>query len=219
MTRFFDPRTADETPGDKRLYAPATARNRDVILEVLTAHLPRRGTLLEVASGTGEHAAHMAPHLPDIYWQPSDIEAEKINSINAWRQASGAENILPAIALDVLAHDFATLDAPAPLSAVMSANLIHIAPWSVAEALIDKAGRALGTGGVLYLYGPYKRGGVHTAPSNESFDQSLKSRDVAWGVRDLEAVSTLAETAGFDAPVVMEMPANNLSLVFTKTGL
>lgn len=219
MNRFFDPKTSNnnsDSMADERLYAPATARNRDVLLDVFLAHIAKNGALVEVASGTGEHAAHIANHMKPLYWQPSDIEAEKLHSINAWAQAIGAENILPAQHFNVLEQSFADLKLPAPLTTVSAINLIHIAPWSVAEALVRKAAGALTTDGALFLYGPYKRGGDHTSPSNESFDQSLKSRDATWGVRDLEAVSTLAIGHGFREPVVIEMPANNLSVIFKK---
>ncbi len=216
MNPFFDPQANSEDTVSKRLYAPATARNRDFILDVLKAHHPGHGTLLEIASGSGEHAAHMAHHFDGAHWQPSDIEPEKINSIDAWRADSGTDALLPAIRFDAVADDMAALDFPAPLTAVMAVNLIHIAPWAVAEALIAKAASTLETDGVVFLYGPYKRNGVHTSPSNESFDQSLKSRDARWGVRDLEAVTDLACAAGFKEPTIVEMPANNLSVIFRK---
>ena len=215
MARFFDPK-AHET-GDVRLHAPATARNRDAILALFDAHLPRAGTLVEVASGTGEHAAHLAPALAPLHWQPTDIEPDHLASINAWRSHSGAKNILPAHAFNVLtdAWDFAHL--PEPVVAMAAINLIHIAPWMVAEALIAGAGKLLPSSGVLFLYGPYKVGGAHTAPSNEAFDASLKSRNPAWGVRDREAVIDLAAQAGFSAPHIEPMPANNFSLIFRKS--
>ncbi len=216
MSNFFDPQGNDNV-SDKRLYAPATERNRDHILEVLKDHHPGEGTLLEVASGTGEHAAHMAGHFMSADWQPSDLEADKLASIDAWAQTNGHTNILPAVRFDVLTDDMTTLALRKPLNAVFAANLIHIAPWSVAEALISKAGNALPTGGIFFLYGPFKRGGTHTAPSNESFDTSLKSRDTTWGVRDLEAVEKLAKDAGFEAPTIIEMPANNLSIIFRRS--
>ena len=215
MSKFFDPQ-GKGVAADKRLYAPATARNRDVILDLLKQHHPGSGTLLEVASGTGEHAACMAGHFPKADWLPSDLEGDKIQSINAWARESGNKNILPAVRFDVLADDMIKLTASQPLMSVMAANLIHIAPWVVAETLIAKAGKALPSGGMLFLYGPFKRNGKHTAPSNESFDASLKSRDIAWGVRDLEAVEKLATDGGFHKPAVIEMPANNLSVIFRK---
>ena len=200
----------------ERLYAAATTRNRDVIFDALSPHLGQSGTLFEVASGTGEHAAHMAPMLPNHHWQPSDIDSGHLASINAWRTQVGTDNFLPARRFNVLEHDFHNPALPAPLRAILAINLIHIAPWIVAETLISKAGAALKKGGFLFLYGPYKRDGAHTAPSNEHFDASLKSRNENWGVRDMEAVVSLAEKAGFGSPKITAMPANNFALVFPK---
>lgn len=215
MSKFFDPKSAGST-ADKRLYAPATERNREVILEVLKLHHPGYGTLLEFASGTGEHAAYMADHFNDAFWQPTDIEPDKIDSMNAWRSSTAQKSMLHGQLFNVLEHEISSLSLPAPLTTVFSANLVHIAPWVVAETLIHKSGEALTAEGILFLYGPFKRDGAHTSSSNESFDQSLKARDTAWGVRDLEAVQGLAAAAGFGAPTIIEMPANNLSVVFKK---
>lgn len=229
MSRFFEPKAADELPTDKKLYAPATERNRDVLLEVFRVHLPGSGTLVEVASGTGQHAAHMASHLQPLYWQPSDIEPDKLDSINAWAAESAnksgpksgpkpnTDNILPAVQFNVLEDEFTDLKVPTPINVIAAINLIHIAPWSVAEALVHKASATLDAGGTLFLYGPYRRGGMHTSPSNQSFDTSLRSRNNSWGVRDLEAVAELALGHGFDDPAIIEMPANNLSLVFKRS--
>ncbi|SDD24700.1 MULTISPECIES: DUF938 domain-containing protein [Kordiimonas] len=216
MTRFFDPGQHEDETADARLRAAATARNRDVILAVLKTHLPERGSLLEVASGTGEHAAHMAGHFPNLHWQPTDIDPRHIASIDAWRIHVGQDNILPAKHLDVLEDRWPIDHLPAPLVAVMAVNLIHISPWEVTETLVAGAGETLGSGGVFYLYGPYKRFGAHTSESNEAFDASLKSRDPSWGVRDMESVVELAAEAGFGKPEVIPMPANNFSLVFKK---
>jgi len=183
---------------------------------VFRTHLPRDGTLVEVASGTGEHAAHMASHLHPLIWQPTDIEPDKLDSINAWAEKSGAKNILPAVHMNVFEDQFSDLAVPAPISAIAAINLIHIAPWRVADALVRGASATLDAGGILFLYGPYRRGGAHTSPSNESFDASLRSRDSSWGVRDLEAVADLATDHGFSDPTIVEMPANNLSLVFKR---
>ncbi|TNE64621.1 MAG: DUF938 domain-containing protein [Alphaproteobacteria bacterium] len=212
MARFFNP---DAVGADARLHAPATERNRDAILSVLKAHLPSDGTLLEIASGTGEHAAYLAPRFPTLYWQPTDIDPAHLASISAWRDEGAAPNLLPPRELDVLAP-WPLHELPAPVRAVAAINLIHIAPWAVAEALIAGAGRLLGAGGILYLYGPYRRGGKHTADSNAAFDLSLKRHSIDWGVRDMEEVIDLAETAGFRSPAVLAMPANNFSLVFRK---
>jgi SAM-dependent methyltransferase len=196
---------------DARLVYPATARNREPLLTVLRACLPEAGQVLEIASGSGEHVAHFARALPRLVFQPSDPRAECRASIDAWAAHEALGNIRPALALDVTAAwpDLA-------VDAVLCSNMVHIAPWSAAEGLMRGAGEALAPGGLLFLYGPYKRGGAHTAPSNAAFDASLRAQDPAWGVRDLEAVVSLAEAAGFSAPAIMEMPANNLSLIFRK---
>ena len=213
MSRFFNPGAAGD---DARLHAPATARNRDYILDVLREHLPREGSLLEVASGTGEHASFFAPHFPDIDWQPTDIDESHLESIAAWRAHTACPSLLSPMRFDVLTDDWALPHLEKPLVAVLAINLIHISPFDVTVALMENAGRTLGSGGVLFLYGPYRRGGAHTAPSNESFDASLKARNPAWGVRDMEKVISLANQNGFGAPVIVPMPANNFSLVFKK---
>lgn len=213
MSRFFDPENRDN---DARLHAPATERNRHVILDVLKAHLPSSGALLEVASGTGQHAAHFAPHFPGLDWQPTDLDPLHVTSIDAWRDHVGADNLRTALLLDVMARDWPTSHLNGPVMGLTAINLIHIAPFSVTQSLIDGAARHVSDGGVLFLYGPYKQNGAHTSDSNEAFDASLKSRNPDWGVRDMEVVTELATDAGFNAPEVIAMPANNFSLVFTK---
>jgi SAM-dependent methyltransferase len=195
---------------DARLYAPATARNRAPILDVLKRHLPARGVVLEVASGSGEHVAHFAQAFPDLVFQPSDPDPDGRASIDAWRAELALPNVRPAIVLDATAEAW-PVDAA---DAVLCINMIHIAPWSAAEGLVRGTARLLPKGGVLYLYGPFKRGGHHTAASNEAFDRSLRMQNSAWGVRDLEAVADLARAQGFSEPQIEQMPANNLSLVF-----
>jgi SAM-dependent methyltransferase len=195
---------------DRRIHAPPAGRNRDPILAVLRRVLPQSGLVLEVASGTGEHVAYFAKTLPGLVFQPSDPDAERRASIDAW--AEGAANIFPAIALDATAAVWPVTAA----DVVLCCNMIHIAPWAAAVGLVSGAGRILGEGGVLFLYGPYRRDGRHTAPSNEAFDADLRRRNPAWGVRDLEAVAALAEAAGFAAPEIVEMPTNNLSLILRK---
>jgi SAM-dependent methyltransferase len=199
-------------PRDDLPHAPATARNRDPILAVLRRILPAAGTVLEIASGTGEHAAYFAPHFPALVWQPSDRDPRSLAAIAAWATASGAANIQPPLALDV-SHDDWRIDAAA---AILCANMIHIAPWSAAEGLVAGAGRLLPPGGPLCLYGPYKQGGAHTAPSNAAFDADLRRRDPAWGVRDLDDVTRLAGAHGLVLDEIVEMPANNLSVVFRR---
>lgn len=197
---------------DARLYAPATARNREPILQVLRRHLPSRGLVLDIASGSGEHVAHFSPSFPGLVFQPSDPDAQARASIDAWTAALGLANVRPAITLDTTAEAWPI----AAADAVLCINMIHISPWSAAEGLMRGAARLLPAGGVIYLYGPYRRDGGHTAPSNAAFDQSLRARNPEWGVRDLEAVSALAATHGFGPPTIEQMPANNLSLVFLK---
>lgn len=197
---------------DARLYAPATARNRGPILDVLRRHLPARGLVLEVASGSGEHVVHFAQAFPDLLFLPSDPEPDACASIDAWRAEHGLPNVRPAIALDATAETW-PIDVA---DAVLCINMVHIAPWAAAEGLVRGAARLLPPAGVLYLYGPYKRSGRHTAPSNDAFDRSLRAQNAAWGVRDLEAVAALVAAAGFGQPTIEQMPANNLSLVFRK---
>jgi len=197
---------------DHRQQAPAAARNRDPILAVLRGVLPRTGTVLEVASGSGEHVLHFARALPGLVFQPSDPNPEARRSIAAWAAESGLANLRPPLALDAAAP-------PWPLTAadaVLCINMIHISPWAATEGLLRGAAAILPPGGPLYLYGPYRRAGVATAPSNEAFDRDLRGRDPAWGLRALENVAILAATAGFSAPAVTEMPANNLSVVFRR---
>lgn len=198
---------------DPRLYAPATARNREPILDVLQRHLPSRGLVLEVASGSGEHVMHFAKACgPDLIFQPSDPDPGARASIDAWAAKLGLRNIQPAIALDAASEDWPLRRA----DAVICINMIHIAPWMAAVGLMRGAARVLPVGGVLYLYGPFRRDGHHTAPSNDAFDRDLRARDPAWGVRDLEAVAALGEANGFAQHVVEEMPTNNLSLVLRR---
>ena len=194
------------------LLSPAVARNRDPILAVLRRHLPAQGSVLEIASGTGEHAAYFAPHLPHLVWQPSDADPDALASIEAHRMAVNAPNLRPPITLDVTVAAWPVTRA----NAVVSINMIHISPWAAAQGLMAGAARLLPAAGVLYLYGPFKENGEHTAPSNAAFDASLRARDPAWGVRDVSDVRALAESHGFDFVERVAMPANNLSLVFRR---
>jgi hypothetical protein len=201
---------------DGRLYAPATQRNREPILAVLEPLL-REGTVLEVASGTGEHATWLASRLPALRFLPSDPDHAHRTSIAVWTRALGVPNVAPPLDLD--AHAPAWDLPPAELArlrAVLCINMIHIAPWQATEGLMRNAAAVLPHGGLLYLYGPFRRGGVHTAPSNAGFDASLRERDPAWGVRDLEAVQAQAEAHGLATEAVVEMPANNLSVVLRR---
>lgn len=198
---------------DSRLHSPAAARNRQPILEVLRQVLPERALILEVASGSGEHALYCAGAMPGWHWQPSDPSDEALASIAAWRETAALPNLAAPRYLD--ATDPASWPAE-PFDAIVAINLLHISPWAVTEALMARAGERLVPGGTLYLYGPYRRGGEHTAPSNAAFDASLRRHDPRWGVRDLEAVVAEATCRGLELERVMDMPANNLSVVLVR---
>ena len=197
---------------DARRFAPAVARNKAAITEVLARHLPASGLVLEIASGSGEHALHFAAYFPALGFQPTDPDAAALASIAAWQAEAQLPNLRAPLALDVMADAW-----PVPKAdAVLCINMIHIAPWEATAALMRGAARVLPHDGILFLYGPFKQGGQHTAPSNAEFDASLRAQDAQWGVRDLGAVAEIASAAGFAAPVVEEMPANNLSVIFRR---
>ncbi len=197
---------------DRRLEYPATLRNRDAILDVLRGVLPASGLVLEIASGSGEHIVHFARAFPGLTFQPSDPEDAALRSIKAWTQDTGLANVRPPVMLDATSDRWPVTAA----NAALCINMIHIAPWQATEGLLHGAAKLLPGGAPLYLYGPYRRADVVTAPSNEAFDASLKARNEEWGLRDLETVADLARSAGFSGPVVTEMPANNLSVVFRR---
>ena len=194
---------------DPRRHAPATLRNREPLLATLRRHLPATGLVLEIASGTGEHAAFLAAALPHLAVQPTERDPEALPGIDAW--AAGLSNIRPAILLDATQPGWPAADA------VLCVNMIHIAPWAATLGLMRGAAACLPPGGPLILYGPFKRGGAHTAPSNAAFDADLRGRDRAFGLRDLEAVVEAAAAEGFAPPIVEPMPANNLTLVFHRS--
>jgi len=198
--------------------SPAVARNRDPILAVLRRVLPAQGTgigtVLEIASGTGEHAVHFAAGLPHLIWLPTDIDADALRSICAHRASAQLPNLSPVLELDVCAPSWPVTRA----DAIVAINMIHIAPWAAAEGLVAGAERLLVAGSVLYLYGPFKENGRHTAPSNAAFDESLRTRDPRWGVRDLDEVAALARRHGLALTERIAMPANNLSLIFHRAA-
>jgi hypothetical protein len=214
------------TEPDSRKFAPATQRNRKPILSVLQEVLPQKGLVLEISSGSGEHAVFFAPQLPHHYWLPSDPDPTALASIRAWQQAQPTQTLLPPISLDVSQphwHQQVHLQIAqpplidnVPIAAIVNINMIHIAPWSATLGLMAGAGALVPPGGVLYLYGPYKQGGVHTAPSNQAFDDMLRSQNPEWGVRDLEDVIAAAENHLLQWHKTIEMPANNLSVVFLR---
>jgi len=199
---------------DARRHAPATARNRDPILAVLRQHVPETGLLLEVSAGTGEHAAYFAAAFPGLVWQPTDPDPGARASIAAWARSAKLNTLRPPLDLDAAAEAWPVARA----DAVLCINMIHIAPWAAGLGLLRGAARILPPGGPLILYGPYKQGGAHTAPSNEAFDAGLRAQDPSWGVRELEVVTAEAASLGFEAPAVVEMPANNLMLIFRRAA-
>lgn len=194
-------------------HAPATLRNREPILNVLKQVLPHRGLLLEIASGTGEHAAFMAPELAGLVWQPSEVDPAALEDIDARARVSGCARILPAVHLDVTAATW-------PLSradAIFCCNMIHIAPWAATEGLFAGAARLLLPSSLLILYGPFKRNGAHTAPTNAQFETWLQGQDPRYGVRCLESdVRPLAEANGFALADTIAMPANNFTIIWRK---
>lgn len=209
---------------DGRLDAPAFHRNREPIFAVLQPHLQRkRGTLLELGSGSGQHAVDFASRLPDISWQPADYDPAALRSIEAWRAYSDLPNLFPPLRIDLSQKNWPALDAsgiaPSSLLAIFCANVIHIAPWSVAEGLFAGAPELLRPGAKLILYGPYMRNGSHTAESNEAFDRSLKSRNPAWGLRDIDDVRNLADEGGLKLEEIVPMPANNFTLIFGRESV
>lgn len=202
---------ADPPPGART--SPSTARNREPILEVLRPRLPPTARVLEIASGAGEHAVFLAEALPGVRWQPSDPSPEARASIAAWRDAAGLANLEAPLALD--AADPATWPSDA-VDAIVCINMVHISPWAATEGLMAAAGRLLPSGGQLFLYGPYLEADVPTAPSNLAFDESLRSRDPAWGIRRREDMKALAAGHGLTLAERIAMPANNLILVFAR---
>lgn len=174
--------------------------------------MSERGTILEIASGTGEHVVHFAKALPTLEWQPSDPNPDACSSITAWTEAEALANIRAPIALDVHERPWPVGD----IAAILCINMVHISPWSATEALISEAGRLLPPGGLLYLYGPYLQAMVETAPGNIAFDADLRHRNPAWGLRDLETVEALAVASDLALTEIVAMPANNLSVIFRR---
>lgn len=192
------------------LHFPATRRNREPIRDALKDILPASGTVLEIASGSGEHTAFFAGAFPHLKWQPSERESTLLASISAHTRAARLENVAPPVAIDVARQPWPI----AAADAVICINMLHIAPWSACGHLFAGARPILPAGAPLYLYGPFMRSGRHTAPSNAAFDRSLRAQDPSWGIRDVEDVAAAAE--GFALDRIIEMPANNLSVVFRK---
>lgn len=202
----------DEAGSEARRHAPATLRNRDVIAQVLRKILPESGVVLEIASGSGEHVVHFAAAFPHLQWQPSDCEQSALRSIAAWTAESGVANVLPPVSIDVEQEAWPARCA----DAILCINMVHISPWSATLALLRHAAALLPAGAPLYLYGPFVRHDVMTAESNVAFDASLKARNSAWGLRDVADIDGAAAACGFVRVELIEMPANNLSLVYRR---
>ncbi len=201
----------------EKLFSPSVARNRDAIKNAFLELMPQRGAILEIGGGTGEHATHIAAALPGVRWRTGDPDPASRSSIAAWIASAGLENLSGPHAIDV-SQSVWGVENDAPFDGIVSINMIHIAPIAAAEGLFAGASRLLRPGGKLFLYGPFSRNGIHTAPSNQAFDASLKSRDARWGVRDLEQdLAPLAQKSALECEAIVEMPANNLSVVFRKS--
>lgn len=197
---------------DTRRHAPATTRNRDPILMVLRRFLPQTGLVLEIASGTGEHAAYFASHMPMLDWQPSDPDEAACASITGWADAAGLQNLRMPLTLDAAGDTWPIARA----DALVCINMIHISPWEATLGLMAGAAHILPSGAPLILYGPYVQAEVETVASNRAFDADLRMRNPAWGLRDLADVTAVARDAGFARETAIEMPANNLMVVFRR---
>lgn len=222
------------TTTDNRQFAPATLRNREPILEVLLEVLPPSGTILEIASGTGEHAVFFAPRLQPRQWLPSDPNPLALDSITAWQQHDPAPNLATPITIDVMKPDWSSdpnlskalqnhpqnqeMSENSVITSIVNINMIHISPWEACLGLMVGAKNLLPLGGILYLYGPFQQNGQHTSPSNIEFDASLRSQNPAWGVRNLEEVVTVAKAQNLQLQQIFPMPANNLSVIFQKVS-
>ena len=199
---------------DSRETAPSAERNKQPILNVLRRVLPPAGVVLEIGSGTGQHVAHFARALPALAFQPSELDESRHASINGWIRHEKLANVRAPLAFDVTRLPWPLRSA----DAIVCINMIHISPWEATVALMRGAGEILPAGGVLVTYGPYRREGRHTTPTNETFDASLKARDPRWGVRDIESVTAMANQAGLELAETVAMPVNNFILVYRKKG-
>ncbi|HUL83637.1 MAG TPA: DUF938 domain-containing protein [Gammaproteobacteria bacterium] len=195
------------------LDSPAAERNKQPIVDVIAPRLPAAGTVLEIASGTGQHIVHFARAMPALTWQPTEPDPDLLAAVTRRVGSAALANLRAPLRLDVLEPRWPVRSA----DAIVCINMIHIAPWAATEALMSGAARILARGGALFLYGPYRREGRHTSPSNEDFDRSLRARDPAWGVRDLEDVTRCASRCGFEVADLVSMPANNFTVVFARS--
>jgi SAM-dependent methyltransferase len=207
------PRFYESLAEGARRSAPAALRNREPIAEVLQQWLPERGLVLEIASGTGEHAAFFAERFPALEWQPSDVHPDALESTAAWREAAGLPNLRVPLVVDAASADWPIDRA----DAMLSINMVHISPWASALGLLDGAKRLLAPGAPLILYGPWLKDDIETAPSNAAFDTDLKRRDPAWGLRRVEDFAAAAEERGLAIEATRPVPANNLMLLLRRT--
>lgn len=196
--------------GRGALHSAPAERNTGPILEVLASALPEQGRVLEIASGTGQHVVAFARAFPQLQWQPSDFDPDLRTSVGLRVSEAALDNVQPPVDLDVTRLPWSVDTA----DAIVCINMIHVAPWTATEALFTGAARILGSRGVLVTYGPYMRAGKHTAPSNAAFDEALRARDVSWGIRDIDVVTEVARVNGFTLEEVVDMPANNFTLIF-----
>ena len=202
--------------GDGRRFSPSTGRNKDVVREIFRKHMPLSGRVLEIASGTGEHGAHITESAPDLSWVYSDIDPQGRASQRAWAAHVPHDRLLGPLTVDAASRHWGEAETLGPLEGMFNANMIHISPFQVAEGLLAGAGRLLKRGGKLMLYGPFARNS-EIAPSNARFSEDLKRRDASWGVRDLDLeILPLAEAVGLTLADVVDMPSNNLSVIFTQ---
>ncbi|MCR9271257.1 MAG: class I SAM-dependent methyltransferase [Hyphomonadaceae bacterium] len=201
---------------DGRRFSPSTGRNKDAVRDAFLSAMPSTGRILEIASGTGEHGAHITATAEDLTWTYSDIDPVSQASQSAWRDYAAPDRLLGPLSLDTRNRHWGEAESQSPWDGLFCANMIHIAPFEAAEGLFAGAGRLLRSGGRLMLYGPYARSG-EIAPSNARFSEDLKRRDPSWGVRDLDLdIQPLADAAGLTLANIIDMPANNLSVVFEK---
>ncbi len=201
---------------DNRQYAPATQRNREVILDILLQVLPSQATVLEIASGTGEHSIYFAPNLKPRQWIPTDPNPMAIASITDWQKHQPSDNLAPPLQIDVTATDWHQRLINQDIKAIVNINMIHIAPWQACVGLMTGARELLPVNGILYLYGPFKQNGKHTSESNIEFDASLRYQNPEWGVREIEEVIAIAASQNLALKEIKPMPANNLSVIFER---